>query len=347
LRLEPQYETPYFFSAKCWRLTGFRVCVLTENFRQADVSFGAVLDQVRSGIITPAALSEFNDATVGKPHRHPDPVRIVMTNAAVKRTNSERLSLLPGREYLYEGHAEGDWSRLPTEEDLYLKVGARVMMLNNDPEKRWVNGSAGYVVQTGPVPCVQLDTGGTHEIEPYTWEQTAYVLDPKEGIVGTVVIGAFTQIPLRLAWAVTAHKTQALTLDDVLIDWGRRAFAFGQAYVALSRVRTLKGLRQVRALRDADIMIDPVIERAMREFTDGSTHGNDLQQSELNLSPLAEVRTTQIDAQALLDKCRDAGITIYTEDGVRYLTGPTHTEALARELIARKSEILPLLEAHS
>jgi len=278
-----EYQTPYFFSAKCWRLTGFHVCTLSENCRQADAHFGAVLDQVRNGNISREALCVFNEATTGKLHRHPDPVRIVMTNRMVQRVNDERLSLLPGREYIYEGHARGDWTQLPTEQELRLKPGARVMLLSNDPEKRWVNGSTGYVVRTGLTPHVKLDTGGTHEVEPYTWQQSAYVFDPEQGIVGTQVVGTYEQMPMRLAWAATAHKTQSMTLDDALVDWERGAFAYGQAYVALSRVRALEGLRQVRALHAMDIKVDPMIERAMTEFVDGSLHGNYWQQSELSI----------------------------------------------------------------
>jgi ATP-dependent exoDNAse (exonuclease V) alpha subunit len=242
-----------------------------------------VLDQVRNGNISREALCVFNEATTGKLHRHPDPVRIVMTNRMVQRVNDERLSLLPGREYIYEGHARGDWTQLPTEQELRLKPGARVMLLSNDPEKRWVNGSTGYVVRTGLTPHVKLDTGGTHEVEPYTWQQSAYVFDPEQGIVGTQVVGTYEQMPMRLAWAATAHKTQSMTLDDALVDWERGAFAYGQAYVALSRVRALEGLRQVRALHAMDIKVDPMIERAMTEFVDGSLHGNYWQQSELSI----------------------------------------------------------------
>jgi ATP-dependent exoDNAse (exonuclease V) alpha subunit len=278
-----EYATPYFFSAKCWRLSGFHVCMLNENFRQADAGFGAVLDQVRSGTISRETLGEFNGATVGTAHRHPDPVRIVMTNARVQEVNAERLSLLPGRDYIYEGYARGDWTQLPTERELCLKPGARVMMLSNDPEKRWVNGSTACILRTGLTPRVELDTGARHDIEPYMWEQCAYVFDPEEGIVGTQVIGTYEQMPMRLAWAVTAHKTQSLTLDDIVVDWERRAFAFGQAYVSLSRVRTLEGLRQARALRETDIRVDPIIQQAMIEFVDGSAHGNHWQQAELSI----------------------------------------------------------------
>jgi ATP-dependent exoDNAse (exonuclease V) alpha subunit len=285
------YPTPYFFSARCWQVTSFHTCYLRENFRQADAAFGAVLDAIREGRIEPEALHAFNDTTTGL-HRHPDPLRIVMTNHTVQRVNCERLDAVKGREYVYVGRVEGDLTQLPTEQELRLKPGARVMLLSNDPEKRWVNGSTGYMVRTGLTPRVELDTGGTHEVEPYTWQQSAYVFDPEQGIVGTQVVGTYEQLPLRLAWAVTAHKTQSMTLDDALVDWERGAFAYGQAYVALSRVRTLAGLRQRRGLRPSDIKVDPIVQDTMVQLDDGAVYGNAWQQTGLQINLDGHARET-------------------------------------------------------
>jgi ATP-dependent DNA helicase PIF1 len=149
--------------------------------------------------------------------------------------------------------------RLPAPESLVLKVGARVMAVKNDRAKRWVNGSLGTVTRfIDDRVWVQLDRDGAEvEIDRVAWENIRFVWDDEEQRIISKMIGSYTQIPLIPAWAITIHKAQGLTLDDVQIDLGSGAFAPGQTYVALSRARSFEGLSLVRPIRPADVRVAP------------------------------------------------------------------------------------------
>jgi ATP-dependent exoDNAse (exonuclease V) alpha subunit len=147
--------------------------------------------------------------------------------------------------------------------DLDLKPSARVMFTKNDDQKRWVNGTTGRVVRLkDDSVVVEIDDcpgSETVEVEPVTWEQYRYEYDAEEDRIVAEVVGRYTQLPLMLAWAVTIHKAQGKTLSSAVVDLGPRAFASGQVYVALSRVRALSGLRLVRPIREDDVKCDPLV----------------------------------------------------------------------------------------
>jgi ATP-dependent exoDNAse (exonuclease V) alpha subunit len=148
-----------------------------------------------------------------------------------------------------------------------LKAGARVMALRNDPARRWVNGSVGTVLSIGAHSAlVRLDSGPAVEIESFTWERIRYGWDERTGRIEAQVVGAYTQLPLVPAWAMTMHKAQGLTLEDVRLDFDSGAFAAGQAYVALSRARSLEGLSLARPLRRSDIRHDRRVAQFMAAF---------------------------------------------------------------------------------
>jgi YD repeat-containing protein len=150
---------------------------------------------------------------------------------------------------------------------LTLKVGARVMTVRNDAARRWVNGSVGTVSRLErDTVWVRLDAGDEVEIEPTTWERVRYEWNEAARRVETTIVGAYTQLPLVHAWALTVHKAQGLTLEDVRVDFDSGAFAAGQAYVALSRARTLEGLSLQRALRMSDIRLDPRVAEFIAAF---------------------------------------------------------------------------------
>jgi ATP-dependent exoDNAse (exonuclease V) alpha subunit len=157
--------------------------------------------------------------------------------------------------------------RLPVPETLGLKIGARVMAVRNDPGKRWVNGSVGTV--TGLAPdrvSVRLDSGSNVEIERFTWEKIRYEWDEARARVAATVVGTYTQLPVVHAWAVTIHKAQGLTLEDARVDFDYGAFAPGQAYVAVSRSRSMEGLSLVRPIRGSEIKVDPRVTEFMEAF---------------------------------------------------------------------------------
>src|SRR5262249_41256902 len=166
--------------------------------------------------------------------------------------------------YTFTGRITGTFYRpqLPTEEILTLKDGARIMMLNNEPRGQWVNGTLGHIAtiteDAGSVTIrVTLDNGYSGTLSPYTWEAIRFVWDDTTQRIISEVVGAFTQYPLRLAWAVTIHKAQGKTFDAVAIDVGRGTFAPGQAYVALSRCRSLEGLVLHTPFKPEHVLVDP------------------------------------------------------------------------------------------
>jgi len=185
---------------------------------------------------------------------------VVLTpnNANAYRINQARLDELPGKEIRFAAKVQGNFDEksYPTEADLELKEGARVMLIKNDPEGRWVNGSLATMVRRDKASAVVEIDGRTFTIEPADWEKHKYTLDPETKKVSRETVGTFKQVPLRLAYAVTIHKAQGLTLDKVFIDFDSGMFAHGQAYVAFSRARDLDGLELSRALRPRDLVLD-------------------------------------------------------------------------------------------
>lgn len=192
--------------------------------------------------------------------REGDPyVILTPTNAAAQRINIAYLNALEGTPFTYTAGVTGEFSDSahPTDAALTLKAGAKVILLRNDSERRWVNGTIARVSRLEEKRVFIDIDGDEHEIEPVAWENRRYAFDETEGKIVEKVAGTFKQYPLRLAWALTIHKAQGLTLDKVYLNLGRGTFAHGQAYVALSRSRTLEGLVLDRALLPRDIIFDP------------------------------------------------------------------------------------------
>ena len=184
-----------------------------------------------------------------------------------ERMNAARVAQIRQRPYTLRGTIDGTFQpvQLPTDEILTLKTGARIMMLNNEPRGRSVNGTLGHVaalkVDDGAVDVhVALDNGYQGKILPYTWEAIRFVFDERTQRLTSQVVGSFTQYPLRLAWAVTIHKAQGKTFDHVVIDVGRGTFAPGQAYVALSRCRSLEGVVLSTPLKPEHVLTDPRVQ---------------------------------------------------------------------------------------
>lgn len=258
--LQERYGGYYFFNAPAFREAEFALLALKHVFRQADPRFLALLGSLRSGRLTPAdqSILEGLVSRQSAVDASQDSVVLTPNNANAFRINQARLDDLPGREKTFEAKIDGsfDEKAFPTEADLVLKEGARVMLIKNDPDGRWVNGSLCTVSGfSGRNVLVELD-GHSYEIEPTAWEKFKYNVDAETGKVSREVVGTFVQVPLRLAYAVTIHKAQGLTLDKVFIDFDSGMFAHGQAYVAFSRARSLEGLQISRPLRPRDLVMD-------------------------------------------------------------------------------------------
>jgi len=259
--LQAAFGGPFFFSAQgLAEGAGTRRIELTEVFRQSDATLISILNEVREGAPSDGALQQLN----GRVHplrklSEGDPyVILTPTNAVAQRINAAYLDALPGAAHRYEAGVTGEFSASahPADQALELKAGAKVILLRNDAEGRWVNGTVARIARLDE-KRVWVDVDGKeHEVEPVAWESRRYERDAASNKVVEKVVGTFKQFPLRLAWALTIHKAQGMTLEKVYISLGRGTFAHGQAYVALSRCRTLEGLALDRALRRSDIIFD-------------------------------------------------------------------------------------------
>lgn len=253
---------PWFFQAKAWQECGGGSVELGRIYRQQDdPGFMRILQQVRDGEPDDEAMGLLNGRVVGRAILDgPDaPIVLTGTNQAAFRENSRRLSALGGKLVNYAAEVTGrfDPGAFPTEPELLLRAGARVMFLKNDPEQRWVNGSFGTVVALGDEgPTVELADGTAHLVKPSAWENIAYQYDRPGKQITREVVGSYRQLPLRLGWAITIHKSQGQTFDHVYVDLAGGAFSHGQVYVALSRCRSLAGLTLARPVRQQEVLLD-------------------------------------------------------------------------------------------
>ena len=260
------YESPYFFSSHVVRELLGRGHVshveLEHVFRQADSSFIALLNAVRDKRIAHDELTQLNTRVSAE--RIPEAIILTSTNAAADTINEQRLRALKGTEHTFSGtfHDQFPERESPTDPHLCLKKGARVMCVANDPAGRFVNGSLGWVVgfdtndEGAPCVLVEMDDGGRIAVSDHTWTVFRSTYDARAKTLQQERLGSFSQIPLKLAWAVTIHKSQGKTFDQVTVDLGSGAFANGQTYVALSRCRSLEGLTLARPIRLHDIRVD-------------------------------------------------------------------------------------------
>lgn len=269
--LEDTHGGPYFFNISALSEgTGTQYLELQQVFRQTDEMLIDVLNSIRSGEVDESELTTLNEQVnpIRTLSEGQDFVILTPTNAAANRINKAYLDALPAQEFVFEAGIIGDFNDKahPTDATLTLKQGAKVILLRNDPDRRWVNGTVAKIARLNESQ-VWIDVDGKeYELEAVSWENRRYAFDQAEDKIVESVAGTFKQFPLRLAWALTIHKSQGLTLDKVYIDLGRGTFAHGQTYVALSRCRSLDGLSLARPLRQSDILFDPQASAYERIF---------------------------------------------------------------------------------
>lgn len=259
------YLSPYFFDARAFSETSFKIVELTKIYRQTEEEFVNILNAVRNKTVDDYLLSILNKNVDLNFNPHPDDgyIELVTVNSKAQEINYKRLQSLKGKMYSYEGEISGEFDErsYPAPHVLDLKVGAQVMLTNNDPYGRWFNGSIGVINKIksnsdGNSIFVKLENGNIYDIESNKWEMYRFSFDRLSQKISSEVAGSFIQYPLMLSWAVTIHKSQGKTFNKVIVDMGNGAFAHGQTYVALSRCTTLSGLVLRVPIEKRHILLD-------------------------------------------------------------------------------------------
>ena len=277
------YQTPYFFSCKSFdRGFIYHIVELQKVYRQSDEKFIHLLNAVRENVITSQDLLNLNNRynPTYEPAPNSDEITLATTNQIVTDINVSKLSSISSSQYTFNALTTGTFetdrstTKLPTDKILSLKVNAQVMFIKNDTgeHRRWVNGSLGKVISIhdSEITVYISSTRTTHQVERANWEDIEYVWDKKEEKIEQKVVGTFTQFPIKLAWAVTIHKSQGQTFDKTIINLGTGAFTTGQTYVALSRCTTFEGITLKTQVRKSDIKVDPKVQT----FLNNKQHQN-------------------------------------------------------------------------
>ena len=269
------YRDAFFFSAHAFDRINLVPIELRKIYRQSQGEFVELLDRIRMGAATAADISRLNSRCVALSLPMEGEEKPTMTLASrrdmVDQINESRLEAIDKPVFTFIGEIKKDFpeNSLPTDLELSLKEGAQVVFIKNSPDRFWVNGTIGTVTTlTQDLLEVRLENGEIHEVEPEKWSNIKYSFDEKTNKIIETELGSFTQYPVKLAWALTIHKSQGLTFNNVIIDLGRGAFTGGQTYVALSRCRSFEGLTLRSTVAERDIFVNPAILNFSRSFND-------------------------------------------------------------------------------
>jgi ATP-dependent exoDNAse (exonuclease V) alpha subunit len=255
-RIYPQGQ--FFFHSNIFQDAQFKTLELQSIYRQTDDHFIYLLNAVRDGSITNSQIDNLNDSLVENFEMDEGKIILTTTNARASGINQNYLKQLSSEEFSYRAQATGQFYKelFPTDEVLKLKKGAQVIMIKNDPEKRWVNGSIGTIHDIAEKKIKVKINHKIYEVKKEKWDRIQYSYDDDQQEVLENVTGSFKQYPMRLAWAITIHKSQGQTFEKVIIDMSQGSFAPGQLYVALSRCISLEGIELLRPLKKSDVIVN-------------------------------------------------------------------------------------------
>lgn len=285
--LSPFYRSSFFFDAKVFEYFQLVSIELRKVYRQSDPVFISILDHIRTSQVPMSDLQKLNQRVGARLDESDSKLAITLSTRrdTVDYINDSQLKLLPGEPTLFRGNIQGEFpeSSLPTPMELYLKTGAQIIFIKNDIEHQWVNGTLGTIIGFDEDDDVKIyvrtENGQDVMVEPAAWSNMRYHFNEVEKKIEEEEIGRYEQYPLRLAWAITVHKSQGLTFNQVKIDFTGGVFAGGQTYVALSRCTSLEGISLQEPIRQNEVFVRNEVKQFARHYNDQSTINTALTQS--------------------------------------------------------------------
>ena len=291
------YPTPYFFSARVFNQIDLVSIELQKVYRQTDATFVGVLDHIRNNTVGATDLQLLNTRYGTQIEESEADMYITLATRRdnVDHINDKKLAELPGEPVTFSGEITGDFpeSSLPTSQELVLKPGAQIIFIKNDCDRRWVNGTIGIISGFDPFEetlYVITDDGKECDVKRESWRNIRYKYNEEKKQIEEEELGTFTQYPIRLAWAITIHKSQGLTFSRAVIDFTGGVFAGGQAYVALSRCTSLEGIQLKKPVSRADVFVRPEIIGFAERFNNRQAIDRALKQAQADVQYAAATK---------------------------------------------------------